>query len=106
MEDRRDSTEPDNLGEKRLFCPVCGQILHERNLPDMQSIIYENLYAQGGVRIGTPKVRLYCNFEHYFDEEGLTMDNPHDLVGIADAEFDKSGECTAFELVEICPADE
>ena len=107
MGDRiEDGTEDQdgNLGEKKFVCPVCGQILHEKNLPDMQSIIYENLYDQGGVRIGSPKVRLYCDFEHFFDEEGLTMDDPHDLVGAVDAEFDQAGDCTRFVLVKILPA--
>ena len=106
MEDRKEGTDRNcNHGEKKFVCPVCGQLLHERNLPDMHSIIYDNLYLQGGVRIGSPRVRLYCDFEHCFDEEGLTMDNPHDLVGVVDAEFDQEGDCTRFSLSEIRAAD-
>ena len=107
MEGSKDGTDntDGNLREKKSFvCPVCGNLLHERNLLDMESIIYDNLYHQGGVRIGSPRVWLYCDFEHCYDEEGLTMDNSHDLVGVIDAEFDHAGECTAFDIVEIRPA--
>ena len=97
----------ETMEENMTFvCPVCGRLLHEKNLPDMESIIYDNLYDQGGVRIGSPKVRLYCDFEHCYDEEGFTMENPHNLVGAVDAEFDQAGDCTTFVLVEIHPAKE
>lgn len=106
MKDRKDGTEEQDSGEKITFvCPVCGKLLHERNLPDMHSIIYDNLYLQGGVRIGSPKVRFYCDFEHCFDEEGLTMDNPHDLLGVVDAEFGPAGDCTRFSLSDIRAAE-
>ncbi len=107
METSKDGTgiTDGNFREKKsLICPVCGNLLHERNLPDMEGIIYDNLYHQGGVRIGSPRVRLYCDFEHCYDEEGFTMDDPHNLVGVVDAEFDHAGECTAFDIVEIRPA--
>ena len=99
-----DKNQDGNLEGKKFVCPVCGGFLHEKNLPDMESIIYDNLYDQGGVRIGSPKVRLHCDFEHCFDEEGLTMDNPHDLVAFIDAEFDQAGDCTKFVLSGVHPA--
>jgi len=103
--DGTDNTDGNFREKKSPICPVCGNLLHERNLPDMEGIIYDNLYHQGRVRIGSPKVRLYCDFEHCFDEEGFTMDDPHDLVGVIDAAFDQSGECIRFEVIEIRPAE-
>jgi len=98
------STDGNFREKKSLICPVCGNLLHEKNLPDMEGIIYDNLYHLGGVRIGSPKVRLYCDFEHCYDGEGFTMDDPHELVGVIGAAFDHAGECTAFDIVEIRPA--
>ena len=109
MEDRKDGTEDtahgSNLGEKKFVCPVCGKLLHEKNLPDMESVIYDNLYYRGGVRIASPKVQLYCYFDHRYDEERFTIENPHSLVGVVDAEFDQ-GECTGFVIAKIRPAED
>ncbi len=91
--------------EKKFTCPVCGKLLHEKNLPDMESVIYDNLYYRGGVRIGSPRVLLYCDFEHRYDEERFTIENPHSLVGVVDAEFDQ-GECTDFAIAKIRPAED
>ena len=91
--------------EKKFVCPVCGKLLHEKNLPDMESVIYDNLYYRGGVRIASPKVQLYCYFDHRYDEEGFTIEEPHGLVGVVDAKFDQ-GECTTFAIVEIHPAED
>ena len=91
--------------EKKFVCPVCGKLLHEKNLPDMESVIYDNLYYRGGVRIASPKVQLYCYFDHRYDEERFTIEEPHGLVGVIDAEFDQ-GECTGFVIVEIRPAED
>ncbi len=108
MESSKDGTgiTDGNFREKKsLIYPVCGNLLHERNLLDKESIIYDNLYHQGRVRIGSPRVRLYCDLEHRYDEEGFTMDDPHDLVGVIDTAFDQSGECIQFEVIEIYPAE-
>lgn len=103
---RKKEEEPDSeCGNLSYFtCPVCGELLHKKNLPDMESVIYDNLYHEGGVRIGSLRVWLHCDFEHLYDEEGFTIENPHDLVGYVDTAFDQSGECIKFSLSEVCPA--
>ena len=52
--------EVEQWKEKRNLSALCGKLLHERNLQDTESIIYDNLYHQGGVCIASPKVQLYC----------------------------------------------
>ena len=108
MGDRiEDGTEDQdgNLGEKKFVCPVCGNQLHETNLPDKESIIRDNLYHEGGVLILSSHVLLLCNFEHLFEKEDITLDKPHELVAFVEAAFDQSGECTRFVLVKIQPAE-
>ena len=108
MGDRiEDGTEDQdgNLGEKKFVCPVCGKLLHERNLPDMQSIINDHLYHQGSIRICSSRAQLNFDFKHCYDEEGFRMDDSHSLVGVVDVEFDQAGDCTRFVLKEIHAAD-
>ena len=106
MGDRiEDGTEPGNLGEKKFVCPVCGRLLHKKNLLDMESIIYDNLYHKGRLRICSSRVHLCFDFKHCYNEEGFRMDDSHSLVGVVDAEFDQAGDCTRFVLKEIRAAD-
>ncbi len=87
--------------EDTLICPVCGRPLYEDNLVDAQSVVEDNLYDMGGVRIVDCTVHLECDFTHQFDEEGFTLDEPHNLVAVVDAEFDETGECIRFAITEI-----
>ncbi|KYK28910.1 MAG: hypothetical protein AYK19_20485 [Theionarchaea archaeon DG-70-1] len=85
----------------RFFCPVCKKPLHEDNLVDMKSVVEDNLYYVGGVRIMNFRVPLACDFQHHFDKEEVTIDEPHKLVAVVNAEFDGSGKCVHFDIVEI-----
>lgn len=73
--ERKSDSECGNLSY--LTCPVCGELLHEENLPDMESVIYDSLYYGGDNCIGSLKVRLYCVFEHRSGKEGVTIEEPH-----------------------------
>jgi len=84
----------------RFICPVCRKSLHEDNLVNMKSIVEDNLYYVGGVCI-VGDVQLYCDFEHQFDKEEVTMNEPHKLVAVVNAEFDGSGACIQFKIVEV-----
>ncbi len=86
--------------ECNIVCPVCKMVLHEDNLVDLKSVVEDNLYYVGGVLI-VGKVRLHCEFEHRFDEAEVSTDDPHKLVAVVDAEFDESGKCIHFEIVEV-----
>lgn len=83
-----------------FVCPVCKKLLHESNLVDMKSIVEDNLYYFGDVRI-VSNVRLECDFEHRVDDEGFTLENPHKLVAVVNAEFDETGNCVQFDIVEV-----
>jgi len=91
-----------NEKEPIITCPIDGKPLHVNNLVDVKSIVDDNLYYVGGVLI-VGKVRLLCDFQHHYDEEGATIEEPHTLVAVIDAEFDQSGRCIHFDTVEVQP---
>ena len=101
-----DTDQDGKIGEKKsFFCPVCGKPMSEKYLPDKKGYIDERLYAVGEFRI-IAKTVLECDFIHFWDEEiDGTVDDPHDLTATVDVVFDKSGECTAFDIVKVCPAE-
>ena len=106
MEDRKDGTEDQdgNIREKKSFvCPVCGKLLHEVNLPDQESIIEDSLYYVDGFRIVNSQIQLHCDFEHRFEKEEQTLDEPHGLTGLVNVVFDGLGNCIQFNLVEVYP---
>jgi hypothetical protein len=88
--------------EYEVICPVCGKRLHENNLVDRKSVVEDNLYYVGGVRIVNSRVQLHCDFEHQFNIQGIRMDKSHPLVAVVEAVFDAKA-CTNFEIVEILP---
>lgn len=95
-----------SVGERksRIDCPVCGRPLYKGDLVDVKSVVEDNLYDMGGVRLVDSKVRLECDVEHRFDEEGFTLDEPHELVVVVDAVFDGLGNCVQFAIKEVVPA--
>ena len=94
---------PSREHKKETFvCPECRKLIHVNNFVDMKSIVDDNLYYVGGVLI-VGKARLLCDFQHRYDEEGATMEEPHILVAVIDAEFDQSGRCIRFDTVEVQP---
>ena len=95
------STDVDTGRHNVCICPVCGEPLHGDNLVDAKSIVEDNLYYVGGVRIMNSRVPLACDFQHRFDKGGVTLDEPHELVAVVTAEFDGSGACIQFEIVEV-----
>jgi len=88
--------------KENFICPVCRRPLNEDNLVDMKSVVEDNLYFVGGVHI-VGYACLHCDFEHQFDEKEVTLNEPHKLVAVVDAEFDGSGECVHFEIKEVLP---
>jgi hypothetical protein len=94
----------DTRREDTLDCPVCGRLLQKGDLADVQSVVEDNLYDLGGVRLVDSHVRLECDVEHRFDEKGFTLDEPHDLVVVVDAAFDESGSCVQFVIIGVVPA--
>jgi len=86
-----------------FICPVCGKSLHEVNLPDQESIIEDSLYYVDGFRIVNSQIQLHCDFEHRFEKEEQTLDEPHGLTGLVNVVFDGLGNCIQFNLVEVYP---
>ena len=87
--------------KERFVCPVCRKPLHKDNLVDARSVVEDNLYYVGGVLIVDCGVQLRCDFEHRFNKKEVSIDDPHKLVAVVDAEFGGSGECVQFEIKEI-----
>jgi hypothetical protein len=87
--------------DKEIVCPVCGRQLHDTNLVDAEGIIDDKIYSEGEVLIVDSEVTLLCEFEHRYDEDGVTIEGPHNLVAVVDAEFDGSGECIRFVITDI-----
>ena len=102
-----DTTEDGNLGEKKSFvCPVCGKPMSEKYLPDKRGFIDERLYFFDDFRVIAGTV-LECDFYHFYDEEeDRTVREPHELTATVNVAFDKCGECTAFDIVEIRPIEQ
>lgn len=92
--------------EFQMICPVCGGILTKQNLPNAESVIADGMfYMVKEDCIISSRVLIRHKFSHFYDEEkDCTMDDPHDLLSIIEAEFDGDGECIAFSLVKIYPA--
>ena len=83
------------------ICPICGEIISEEYLPDINGFVDERLYWSGEIRI-TSGVTLECDFFHFFnEEEGLTLEEPHLLTAEVEAFFDQTGKCLTFNIVEI-----
>jgi len=100
---RHEKIEGSTIQQKKdvtFVCPVCEKPLHTSNLVDMKSIVEDNLYYVGGVKIVSDTI-LHCDFEHRYDEEGFTLENPHPLVATVKAAFDITGDCIHFTIVDI-----
>ena len=95
------SLDRDQEKDTAFICHVCKKPLHADNLVDMKSIVEDNLYYVGGVRVMNSRVPLACDFQHRFDKGGVTLDEPHELVAVVTAEFDGSGACIQFKIVEV-----
>lgn len=85
----------------KCVCPVCGEEIHEDNLPDKESVITENVYHLGGVVITSSSVWLLVDFWHEYTIGGETLDSPHKLTAVVTCEFDRQGRCIGFEIKEI-----
>lgn len=90
----------------RFACPVCGKSISEPHLPDIESVITHGLYFVEYTRIITSKAVLKHEFSHCYDEEeDIGMEEPHTVIAVISAEFDGTGECTVFDILEIRPCD-
>jgi len=87
-------------------CPVYGKSASEPHLPDVQSVIKEGWYFVQKTRIVNSIVVLEHEFTHCYDEEeNISMEESHVVIAVISAEFDGTGECTVFDILEIRPCD-
>ncbi|MBU7009086.1 MAG: hypothetical protein HXS46_00230 [Theionarchaea archaeon] len=99
---KKASPESETPDQRRHFiCPVCGTPIHHMNLPDLQSVVEERIYFASEMLIANSSVEFHCDFEHYCDEEGLPMENPHTVYGVIKTVFDSAGRCVKFDVVEV-----
>ena len=82
-----------------MRCPVCREELGDQ-VPDKEGVLGELFYNGEKVRI-TSDVTLEADFYHARDKEGFALDESHPLVAVIRAQFDSSGKCTAFDVLEI-----
>lgn len=86
---------------EQIVCPVCKKKLPECDLPDKDSVIYDNVYFESGIKIMDSHVRIHCQFSHMHDEQENELDESHGLIAVISTHFDGKGECTLFEIVEL-----
>ncbi|MGC1119674.1 MAG: hypothetical protein WBA22_01155 [Candidatus Methanofastidiosia archaeon] len=104
LEKKRSLTEPGHE-EFQTICPVCGGILCENNLPNVESVITDGiLFCSKKDRIINSRVLIEHKFNHFYNEdEDCTLVDPHTLISVIEAEFDGSGHCIAFSVVRVYP---
>jgi hypothetical protein len=90
---------------EQIVCPVCKKVLHDVDLPNKTGVIEDNVYSEGGILIVDSTVTLHCKFEHRHNEQKKTIDTPHELIAVIKAEFDGTGKCILFKIVEIIPGE-
>ncbi|MGD2251090.1 MAG: hypothetical protein PVF58_22055 [Candidatus Methanofastidiosia archaeon] len=98
---KKSTKEISGIVKEKIVCPVCKNVLHAIDLPNKTGVIEENVYSEGGILIVDSTVTIHCEFEHRHNEQKKTLDSPHELIAVIKAEFDGSGNCILFEIVEI-----
>jgi hypothetical protein len=90
----------------RVTCPVCGRLLGDQNLPDIEGVIKDGIFhLDENNRIINSRVTIEHEFDHFYnEEENKEMNEPHSLVSIIEAEFDDKGDCIRFDILEVRPA--
>jgi hypothetical protein len=91
--------------KEQIVCPVCKKVVHECDLPDRDSVITDNVYFGSGILIVDSDVTIHCEFEHSHDEQKNVLDEYHGLIAVIRAQFNVTGECILFEIVEILNQD-
>jgi len=87
-------------------CPMCGKLMSEPRLLDVQSVITKGWYFVQKIRIFDSKVVFEYEFDHYRDEEeDIGMEESNTAVAVISTEFDGTGECTVFDILEERPCD-
>jgi hypothetical protein len=88
-------------------CPVCGKLLGDQNLPDIEAVIKDEIFhLDENNRIVNSRVTIEHEFDHFYDEEeDKEMNEPHSLVSVIEAEFDSKGNCIRFDIVEVHPTE-
>jgi len=96
-----------NKKERMTFsCPIYGKSVGEPRLSDVQSIVIEGWYFVQKTRIVSSKVIFEHEFVYYHDgEEDIGLEKLHTAIAVISAEFNGKGNCTVFDILEICPCD-
>jgi predicted transcriptional regulator len=93
-------------GGFQCICPVCGRLLGDQNLPDIEGVIKDEIFhLDENNRIVNSRVTIEHEFDHFYnEEENKEMNEPHSLISIIETEFDEKGACIRFDILEIRPA--
>ena len=90
--------------EPQVFsCPVCGRKL-SRQLPSMKGTLEDGLTLSEDFFFVNSVILVALDFIHARDEddEDFLLTAPHPVTAVIKMEFDNAGECTAFEILDIC----
>ncbi|MGD2251143.1 MAG: hypothetical protein PVF58_22320 [Candidatus Methanofastidiosia archaeon] len=98
---KKSTKEISGIVKEKIVCPVCKNVLHDVDLPNKTGVIEDNVYSEGGIVIVDSAVTIHCEFEHRHNEQKKTITNPHELIAVIKAEFDGTGICILFEIIEI-----
>lgn len=104
MSSQNSISQESNTGseyKEQIVCPVCTRVIPECDLPDKEGVITDNMYYKSGILIVDSEVKIHCKFEHIHDEEGNVIDDTHGLLAIVNTQFDHTGKCDSFVIVEI-----
>ena len=99
-----ETLDPSALAERQVFsCPVCGGKL-SRQLPSMKGTLEYGLTFSEDFFIVNSVILAALDFIHARDEddEDFPLTYPHPVTAVIKMEFDNAGECTEFEILDIC----
>ena len=102
-----ETVDPSVLPECQIFsCPVCGGKL-SCHLPTIEDILKDEFTFTEDFCIADSVILVACDFFHERDEDdgNFPLIVPHPLTAVIKMEFDSAGECTEFEILDVCTPD-
>ena len=102
-----ETLDPSVQPECQIFsCPICGGKL-SRHLPTIKDILKGELTFTEDFCIVDSVILWVCDFLHERDEddEEFPLIVPHRVTAVIKAVFDSAGECTEFEILDVCTPD-
>lgn len=88
----------------KFICPACGGTLGENNLPDLKSVVTDNICDEGNFKIiHTPMTLKYLFLHGYNEEEDTELEESHLVFAYIELVFDDTGDCIMFNITGVAP---